>query len=69
MKDNDILMSMYPKGLFVCPICRKEFEADDNTRYIIGGGFVCSWKCFSVEDKRRNAEKKEKELLKQNNKK
>lgn len=47
----------YPQGSLVCPVCGKEFEANDDTRYIIAGGFTCSWKCFLTESKRRRAEK------------
>lgn len=30
----------------VCPICNKEFKTTEDTKYIAGGGYVCSWKCF-----------------------
>lgn len=50
--------------LLVCPICGKEFEPNDDTKYIIAGGYTCSWKCFLNESKKREAKRKE-----QNNKK
>ena len=37
----------------------KEFEANGDTRYIISGGYTCSWKCFLNEVKRREAKKQE----------
>lgn len=30
----------------VCPVCGKEFIADENTVYATTKGFTCSWKCF-----------------------
>lgn len=67
MKESN-LKSVYPQGMFVCPVCGKEFKADDDTRYIISGGYTCSWKCFLNEVKRRQSEKK-KEDKEKNNKK
>ena len=60
MKNDNIksqLESLYPHGILVCPVCGKEFEADDNTRYIINGGYTCSKKCFLTESKKRKDEK------------
>ena len=54
MKNN-----AYPQGSLVCPVCGKEFEANDDTRYIIAGGFTCSWKCFLAESKKRREAKQE----------
>lgn len=70
MKNNTTSKSIiYPQGLLICPICGKEFEADDDTRYIISGGYTCSWKCFLTESKRRNNEKNaEKQAKAQKNK-
>ena len=45
----------YPQGTFICSVCGKEFEAHDDTRYIIAGGYTCTWKCFLQEAKRRDA--------------
>lgn len=53
IKENSVTKPIYPQGTFTCPICKKEFEADDNTRFIISGGYTCSWKCFSNEVKKR----------------
>lgn len=47
------------KELLTCPICGKKFKPNDDTKYIIAGGYTCSWKCFLDEVKRREAEKKE----------
>lgn len=49
----------YPQGEYVCPICNKEFEANDDTRYVIHGGYTCSWGCFLNEVKRLEKEKNE----------
>ena len=49
------------QGLLTCPVCGKEFKPNGNTKYIISGGYTCSWKCFLNEVKKRDAEKKEKE--------
>ena len=57
MIENNKLESLYPKGSYTCPICNKEFEATEDTRYIIGGGYTCSWKCFLTEHRKREAEK------------
>ena len=56
-KNNNVPEYVYPQGLLVCPICEKEFEANNDTRYIIGGGYTCSWKCFINEVKKREKEK------------
>ena len=29
-----------------CPVCGKEFIADENTCFAITKGFVCGWSCF-----------------------
>lgn len=47
------------KELLICPICGKEFEPNDDTKYIIAGGYTCSWKCFLNESKKREAKRKE----------
>lgn len=52
--------NVYPQGTFVCSVCGKEFVANDNTRYIINGGYTCSWKCFLNESKKREYKKAEK---------
>lgn len=45
------------KGLLTCPVCQKEFKPNDDTNYIILGGYTCSPKCFFKEVKRREKEK------------
>ena len=30
----------------ICPVCNKEFKVNDDTKYIVKGGYVCDWKCF-----------------------
>lgn len=29
-----------------CSVCGKQFKAHDDTKYIINGGYTCSWQCF-----------------------
>lgn len=43
--------------LCVCPICKKEFKASDDTKYICRGGYTCSWGCFL--DNAKNPDKYE----------
>ena len=52
----------------ICTVCGNKFDPDDDTKYIIAGGYTCSWKCFLDETKRRDAEKKkeDKEKYKEN---
>ena len=52
---------IYPQGSLICPVCGKEFKTNNDTRYIIKGGYTCSWKCFLTEAKKRNDEKNAKE--------
>ena len=47
-----------PQELLTCPVCGTEFKPDDDTKYIICGGYTCSWKCFLKESKEREAKKK-----------
>ena len=44
----------------ICPVCGKEFIVDDDTKYIAGGGYTCSWKCFQKEVKRSEKEDRKK---------
>lgn len=44
----------------ICPICGKEFEITEDTKYIAGGDCTCSWKCFQKEVKAHEKESKEK---------
>lgn len=55
---NNKLKSIYPQGLFICSVCGKEFEANDDTRYIINNGYTCSWKCFFAESTKKSEERK-----------
>jgi hypothetical protein len=57
-----------PQEILICPVCGKEFKKNEDTKYIISGGYTCSWKCFSKEAKRRTKEYKE-NLQNKNNKK
>jgi predicted nucleic acid-binding Zn-ribbon protein len=41
----------------ICTVCGKEFTKNDYTKYIINGGYTCSWKCFIDEAKRKDAER------------
>lgn len=51
--------TLTPQKLLICPVCGKEFKKNNDTKYIISGGYTCSWKCFSKEAKRRTNEQKE----------
>ena len=45
---NDRLASIYPKNgeKLVCPKCKHTFTVTDDTRYLYGKEYVCTWKCF-----------------------
>lgn len=49
------------KESLICPVCMKKFKPNDNTKYIVFGGYTCSWECFSNEAKKQEIKKKEKE--------
>lgn len=34
------------EGKPTCPICGKEFKPDDDTVYMFGRNYTCSWACF-----------------------
>ena len=55
MIENKRCKSLEPQGFLICPVCQKEFEANDDTKYFISGGYTCSWKCFLKESKERDA--------------
>ena len=57
MKNYLISNFLNSEGRLICPICGKKFKPNDDTKYVIGGGFPCSWKCFWIELKRRNDKK------------
>ena len=40
-----------------CPVCQKSFVSTEDTKYIISGGYTCSWKCFLKRCKEREQEK------------
>ena len=48
------------KEILVCPVCGKEFEPNDDTKYIASGGYTCSWKCFLVVAKKHSEKRKNK---------
>ena len=60
MKNYSISNLINSQGFLTCSVCNKEFKPNDDTKYIISGGYTCSWKCFLNEAKRRDAEKAEK---------
>ena len=51
---------MNSKNTLICTVCGNEFEITDDTKYIIAGGYTCSWKCFLNEMHKRNKEKNDK---------
>lgn len=51
---------------YVCPVCGKTFVVTDEHKYVICGGFTCSWKCFLSATK--NIEKTRKDALAKKNK-
>ena len=46
-----------PQNKLICTVCGKEFKISGDTKYIINGGFTCSWKCFYKEARRQDAER------------
>lgn len=61
--------SEQPHNTLICPVCGEEFEASENTKYIISGGYTCSWKCFLKEARKRDAERAERKENKKTSKK
>lgn len=49
MRKKSIIEPIKPQVLLICPVCGKEFEPNDDTKYIVKGGYTCSWKCFLKE--------------------
>lgn len=43
----------------ICPVCGAVFKVTGDTKYIIAGGYTCSWKCFLKEAKIRAKKKTE----------
>ena len=58
MVDYSISKLLNSQGLLTCSVCGEEFEPNDDTKYIISGGYTCSWKCFLNEVKRRQSDTK-----------
>lgn len=56
-EEIDFRDTIYPHGTLTCPVCGEEFEADDNTRYIVKGGYTCSLKCFLTRVKECESKK------------
>ena len=66
MRENNVSKNMSrlellnPQGVLICPVCGKEFKADENTMYIANGGYVCDWKkCFMKVAWEKSEERKE----------
>ena len=38
---------------YICSVCEKQFVATEDNKYIINGGYTCSWKCFLQEFRKR----------------
>lgn len=53
----------------ICTVCGKEFKVNDDTRYIIDGGYTCGWKCFLTEAKKRELERMARKAKEKNDKK
>lgn len=58
MKDYTISKLVNSQGLLTCSVCGKEFKPNNDTKYIVCGGYTCSWKCFLKESKKQEIEKK-----------
>ena len=61
MKNNT-----YPQETLTCPVCGKEFKPTGDTKYIVTGGYTCTWKCFLKEVEMREAAKESKKKNKNN---
>ncbi len=42
-----------------CSVCGKQFKVHDDTKYIINGGYTCSWQCFLDCSKKKENLRKE----------
>lgn len=65
MKQYSISELLNSQGLLVCPVCKKEFKPNDDTKYLITGGYTCGKKCFYKVVKKRRKEKEEQQKLKE----
>ena len=54
---NYSMLILDSKETLICTVCGTEFKPDDDTKYIIAGGYTCSWKCFLKEAKERDAKR------------
>ena len=63
MSINDTKRKLSPSigDKLTCPVCNKKFTVDENTNYIVKGGYVCDWKCFKKRMKDTEAERKAKD--------
>lgn len=57
MKSYSILELLNAKGFLTCPVCSKEFKPNNDTKYIVYGGYTCSWKCFLTRVKEQENKK------------
>ena len=57
MKRYSISELLNDKGLLICPVCEKEFKPNGDTKYIVYGGYTCSWKCFLTRVKEQESKK------------
>lgn len=57
VKNNNISKSV-TQELLTCPVCRKEFELNSDTKYIAAGGYTCSWECFLTVVKKQKDKNK-----------
>jgi hypothetical protein len=65
MKQYSISKLLNSQGLLVCPVCKKEFKPNDDTKYLITSGYTCGRKCFYEVVKKRRKEKEEQQKLKE----
>ena len=42
----------------ICPVCNKKFQTTSETKFLIGGGFTCCWKCFLNYASKKKSDKK-----------
>ena len=59
LKNYSISELVNSQGMLACSVCGQEFKPNKATKYIISGGYTCSWECFLKEAKRRDAQREE----------